>query len=81
MVKDAEAHAEEDKKRRELIEAKNHADGLIHTTEQTLSEAGDKVPAGDKAPVEQAIQALRDAIGSDNAEEIKSRPRLWPRSR
>ena len=73
MVKDAEAHAEEDKKRRELVEAKNHADGLIHTTEQTLSEAGDKVPESEKAPVEAAIQALKDVIGGDNADEIKAK--------
>jgi molecular chaperone DnaK len=73
MVKDAEAHAEEDKKRRDLVEAKNHADGLIHTTEQTLSEAGDKVPESEKAPVTAAIQALKDVIESDNAEEIKSK--------
>jgi molecular chaperone DnaK len=73
MVKDAEAHAEEDKKRRDLVEAKNHADGLIHTTEQTLSEAGDKVPESEKAPVTAAIQALRDVIESNNAEEIKAK--------
>jgi molecular chaperone DnaK len=73
MVKDAEAHAEEDKKRRELVEAKNQADGLIHTTEQTLSEAGDKVPASEKAPVEAAIQALKEVVGGDNVEEIKSK--------
>jgi molecular chaperone DnaK len=73
MVKDAEAHAEEDKKRRDLVEAKNHADGLIHTTEQTLSEAGDKVPESEKAPVQAAIQALKDVMGSDNADEIKSK--------
>jgi molecular chaperone DnaK len=73
MVKDAEAHAEEDKKRRELVEAKNHADSLIHTTEQTLSEAGDKVPESDKAPVQTAIQALKDVLGSDNADEIKAK--------
>jgi len=73
MVKDAEAHAEEDKKRRELVETKNHADGLIHTTEQTLTEAGDKVPESEKAPVTAAIQALRDALGTDNAEEIKAK--------
>jgi molecular chaperone DnaK len=73
MVKDAEAHAEEDKKRRELVEAKNHADGLIHTTEQTLSEAGDKVPEAEKEPVLAAIQALKDVVGSDDADEIKSK--------
>src|SRR5262249_24231333 len=45
MVKDAEAHAADDKKRREVVEAKNHAEALVHTTERTLKEAGDKVPA------------------------------------
>ncbi|HYM71347.1 MAG TPA: molecular chaperone DnaK [Stellaceae bacterium] len=73
MVKDAEAHAEEDKKRRELVEAKNQADGLIHTTEQTLAEAGEKVPASEKEPVQQAIQALKDVVGSDNVEQIKAK--------
>src|SRR5579862_4470462 len=73
MVKDAEAHAEEDKKRRELVEAKNQADGLIHTTEQTLSEAGDKVPGSEKEPVTAAIQALKDAVGTDNVDEIKAK--------
>src|SRR5277367_5444415 len=73
MVKDAEAHAEEDKQRRALVEAKNQADGLIHTTEQTLSEAGDKVPESEKAPVLSAIQALKDVVGSDNVDEITSK--------
>jgi molecular chaperone DnaK len=73
MVKDAEAHAEEDKQRRALVEAKNHADGLIHTTEQTLSEAGDKVPESEREPVQQAIQALKDVVGSDNVDEITAK--------
>src|SRR6202140_1450491 len=73
MVKDAEAHAEEDKKRRDLVEAKNHADGLIHTTEQTLTEAGDKVPASEKEPVQAAIQSLKDVVGSDDVEQIKAK--------
>jgi molecular chaperone DnaK len=73
MVKDAEAHAEEDKKRRALVEAKNQADGLIHTTEQTLSEAGDKVPESEKAPVQAAIQALKDVVGGDDVEQIKAK--------
>src|SRR5262249_5927692 len=73
MVKDAEAHAEEDKRKRELVEAKNTADALIHTTQRTLSEAGDKVPEGDKDAVQQAIQALKDTLGSDNTEEIKAK--------
>src|SRR5215475_2039568 len=73
MVKDAEAHAAEDKKRRELVEAKNQADALIHTTERSMQEAGDKVPESDKGPVQAAIQALKDVVGSDNVEEIKAK--------
>src|SRR5579864_210268 len=73
MVKDAEAHAAEDKKRRELVDAKNQADGLIHTTERSLEEAGDKVPAGEKEAVQQAIQALKDSLGSEDAEQIKAK--------
>ena len=73
MVKDAEAHAAEDKKRRELVEAKNQADALVHTTERTLQEAGDKVPETERAPVQSAIQALKDVLGSDDVEQIKSK--------
>ena len=73
MVKDAEAHAAEDKKRRELVEAKNQADALIHTTERTLQEAGDKVGAGERQPAESAIQALKDVLGGDDVEQIKSK--------
>src|SRR3982074_2570456 len=73
MVKDAEAHAAEDKKRRELVEAKNQADALVHTTERTLQEAGDKVPASDREPAQSAIQALKDVLGSDDVEQIKSK--------
>jgi molecular chaperone DnaK len=73
MVKDAEAHAEEDKKRRELVEAKNQAEGLVHTTERTLKEAGDKVAAGDREAVEAAIRDLRSALESNNLDQIKSK--------
>jgi len=73
MVKDAEAHAEEDKRKRELVEAKNSADALIHTTERTLNEAADKVAQGDRDSVQQAIQALKDALGSDDAAQIKAK--------
>jgi molecular chaperone DnaK len=73
MVKDAEAHAEEDKKRRDLVEAKNQAEGLVHTTERTLKEAGDKVPAGDRQAVEQAIAALKSVTGGDDAGEIRAK--------
>ncbi|WP_114395172.1 molecular chaperone DnaK [Oleisolibacter albus] len=73
MVKDAEAHAAEDKKRKELVEAKNHADGLIHTTERTLSESGDKIPAGEKSAVEGAIAELKAVLGGDDAAAIKAK--------
>jgi molecular chaperone DnaK len=73
MVKDAEAHAEEDKRKRELVEAKNSADALIHTTERTLTEAADKVAQGDRDSVQQAIQALKDTLGSDDAAQIKAK--------
>jgi molecular chaperone DnaK len=68
MVKDAEAHAAEDKKRRELIEARNHADGLVHQTERNLAEWGEKVPAGEKSQIEAALADLKEAIkGEDKA--------------
>jgi molecular chaperone DnaK len=73
MVKDAESHAEDDKKRRELVEAKNQAEGLIHTTERTLKEAGDKIPAGDKQAVETAIAALKGVTTGEDLGEIRSK--------
>src|SRR3982074_2411609 len=73
MVKDAEANAAEDKKRREAVEAKNHAESMIHTTDRTLQEAGDKVPASDREPAQSAIQALKDVLGSDDVEQIKAK--------
>jgi molecular chaperone DnaK len=73
MVKDAEVHAAEDKQRRELVEARNHADALLHTTERTLAESGDKVAAGDRQSVEAAMQALKDALGSDDVSQIKAK--------
>ena len=73
MVKDAEAHADEDKRRRELVEAKNNADALIHTTERTLNEGGDKVPQADRDAVQQAVQALKDTLASEDAGQIKAK--------
>jgi molecular chaperone DnaK len=73
MVKDAEAHAEEDKKRRELVEAKNQAESLVHTTERTLKEAGDKLPAGERETVEAAIRDLKSALESSDSERIKAK--------
>ncbi|HZB91804.1 MAG TPA: molecular chaperone DnaK [Stellaceae bacterium] len=73
MVKDAEAHAEEDKKRRELVEVKNQAESLIHTTERTLKEAGEKLPAGERETVEAAIRELKSALESSDVERIKAK--------
>src|SRR5216117_1363949 len=73
MVKDAEAHADEDKRRRELVEAKNNADALIHTTERTLNESGDKVPQPDRDAVQQAVSDLKEALKGDDAEAIKAK--------
>jgi molecular chaperone DnaK len=73
MVKDAEVHAEEDKKRRALVEAQNQAEALIHTTEKTLTEAGDKVPAEDKTAVEAAIAELKTAAEGDDVDDISAK--------
>lgn len=73
MVKDAEAHAEEDKKRRELVEARNQGESLIHATEKSVTEYGDKVSEADKQGVTTAIDALRQALAGDDSEVIKAR--------
>jgi molecular chaperone DnaK len=73
MVKDAEAHAAEDKKRRESVEAKNQADALIHSTEKAMAEHGDKVGADEKTAIEAAIASLKDAVKGDDAEAIKEK--------
>ena len=73
MVKDAEAHAEEDKKRREVVEAKNQGESLIHATEKSVQEYGDKISESDKQGIETAIDALRQALNGDDAEVIKAR--------
>jgi molecular chaperone DnaK len=73
MVKEAEAHAAEDKKTRELAEAKNHADALIHTTEKAVSEHGSKVPEADRTAIENAIASLKSAIKEEDVEDIKAK--------
>ena len=73
MVKEAEANASEDKKRRELVETRNQADALIHTTEKSIKDLGDKASAEDKAASEAAIADLRKALEGDNAEDIKAK--------
>jgi molecular chaperone DnaK len=73
MVKDAEAHAAEDKKRRELVEAKNQGESLVHATEKSLKEYGDKVSEADRQGIETAIDALRQALAGEDAEVVKAR--------
>lgn len=73
MVKDAEANAESDKKRRELIEAKNHAESLIHQTENSMKELGESLTDEDKEPVESAISELKSALESEDLEAVKSK--------
>ena len=73
MVRDAESHADEDKKRRETVEARNHAEALIHATEKNLSEHGDKIDATEKAAIESQIAELREALAAEDAEAIKAR--------
>ena len=73
MVKDAEANAEADKKKKEVVEAKNHAEGLIHEVEKNLKEYGDKVSEGDKSAINSALEATKASIETENLEEIKSK--------
>ncbi|MBV2185416.1 MAG: molecular chaperone DnaK, partial [Rhizobium sp.] len=75
MVKDAEAHAEEDKKRRAAVEAKNHAESLVHSTEKSLKEYGDKVSETDRKAIEDAIASLKEAIEASepNADDIQAK--------
>jgi molecular chaperone DnaK len=71
MVRDAESHASEDKKKRELIEARNHADGLVYATEKSLHEYGDKIDSSEKQKIEDAIAALKKAMEGSDADAIK----------
>jgi molecular chaperone DnaK len=73
MVKEAEANAADDKKRKDQVEAKNHAESLIHSTTKSMTELGDKVSAADKAAVEAAIADLKGVLEGDDAEAIKEK--------
>jgi molecular chaperone DnaK len=72
LVKDAEMHAEEDRRNREKIEARNQGDTMAYSIEKTLKDLGDKVPADTKKDVEEKLAALRDALKTDDVERIKS---------
>ena len=73
MVKDAEANADADKKKKDAIDARNAADSLIFSTEKTLKEMGDKVSADDKGKIESAVKDLKEALKGDNTEDIKKK--------
>ena len=73
MVKDAEANAAEDKKRREAVDAKNHADSLVHSTEKALAEHGSKVEEPERRAIEDAVSDLKEALKGDDAEAIKAK--------
>ncbi|MGE0724067.1 MAG: molecular chaperone DnaK [Alphaproteobacteria bacterium] len=73
MVREAEENAADDKRKRELVDARNHADSLIHATERNLKEHGDKVSETMKADIERDVQALKDAMAGEDADAIKSK--------
>jgi molecular chaperone DnaK len=75
MVKEAEAHAEEDKRRRALVEARNQAESLVHSTEKSLAEHGDKLNAADKSAIDRALADLKTVIGGDDAGQIEAKSR------
>ncbi len=73
MVQEAEANAEEDKARREMIETKNQADGIVHSTEKNLQEHGDKVSAEEKTAIETDLAAVKQAMEGEDAEDLKAK--------
>ncbi|MHB8258192.1 MAG: molecular chaperone DnaK [Acidiferrobacterales bacterium] len=73
MVKDAEAHAEEDRKAHELVDARNRGDGLIHSVRKSMKEMGDKIPASDRDKIEAAIRDLESVVKSDDKDAIESK--------
>jgi molecular chaperone DnaK len=73
MIKDAEAHAEEDRKVREMVETRNQADGMVHATEKSLKDLGDQVDAEDKSNIEAAIATLKTAMEGNDKEDIDAK--------
>ncbi len=73
MVRDAEAHASEDKQRRALVEARNHGEALVHSTEKSLAEYGSKVSAADKSAIEAAVADLKSALAGEDVEAIQQK--------
>jgi molecular chaperone DnaK len=72
MVKDAEAHAEDDRKFHELISARNHADSMVHATRKSMEQLGDKMESGEKEAIESAIRELEEAMKGDDKDRIET---------
>jgi len=72
MVKDAEAHAEEDRKRRETVEMRNEGDALVFRTEKLLTENADKIDESTKGPVVEAVEALKEALKGEDNDKVKA---------
>ena len=72
MVREAEQHASDDRRRRELVEARNHADGVIHSSERNLKEHGEKLSPGEKAAIEADLMKLKDALKGEDAESVRT---------
>lgn len=81
MVKDAEQHAAEDKRRREKVEARNHADGMIHSTEKDLKEFGDKIPAADREAIERAVADLKGVLDGEDVSAINQKTEILGQAR
>ncbi len=81
MVKDAEQHAAEDKRRREKVEARNHADGMIHSTEKDLKEFGDKIPAADRQAIEHAVADLKGVLDGEDVSAINQKTEILGQAR
>jgi len=75
MVKDAEAHADEDRRARELVDARNQCDSIVHTTRKALTELGEKVPADEKSKIEAALKAAEEAMKGSDKDAIEAKTR------
>ena len=75
MVKDAEAHAEEDRKFHDLVNARNQADGLVHATKKSLAELGDKVEAQERKDIEAAMEEVKAALKADDKDQLEAKSR------
>jgi len=80
MVKDAEAHAEEDRKLKELIDARNQAENMIHATEKSVTDLGEQVTEDEKKEIESRVADLREAMAGDDKEAIESKLQLLTES-